>query len=211
MVRRWVWGFVLLLWLCDVSHAQKIPFAEVFGGYSYTGADPFSTGNRVGLNGWDATFTITAGKRLGLVADFGGDYGTSQIPVLDPTPFPPCPPFCPTQVTTFPVKTRLYTFLFGAQLPYRKWDKFTPYVEVLFGRARLSGKVAEFAVTDGKFAYTLGAGADYTMTRKLAWRVQADYLHTNFLKSKEDNFRLSTGIVFRLVGKEKKPRTLTTP
>src|SRR5438128_7710143 len=86
MVRRWVWGFVLLLWLCDVSHAQKIPFAEVFGGYSYTGADPFSTGNRVVLNGWDATFTINAGKRLGLVADFGGDYGTSQIPVLDPTP-----------------------------------------------------------------------------------------------------------------------------
>src|SRR5713226_8493736 len=205
---------VLMVLIGEVGgmlEAQNLPTGELYGGFSYANTDLFSTNKRAGLTGWEGSFGINVGSRLALVADLGGDYGTSQVPVLVPTPFPPCPPFCPAQVTTFPVKTRLYTFLFGAQLPYRKWDKFTPYAELLCGRARLSGKVPEFAVTDGKFAYTLGVGADYTITPKLAWRVQGDYLHTNFLKSKQDNFRLSTGIVFRLVGKEKKPRTLTTP
>jgi hypothetical protein len=48
------------------------------------------------------------------------------------------------------------------------------------------------------------------MTQRLAWRVQADYLQTKFFRNKEDNFRVSTGIVLRLTHK-KKTRTLTTP
>ena len=50
----------------------------------------------------------------------------------------------------------------------------------------------------------LGGGADISLTKRFAWRVQADYLHTDFYKQVQDNYRFQTGIVLRFTGGKKK-------
>lgn len=210
MVKRWICLVAFILCVNAIVTAQEMPRAELFAGYSYAGADPYATTERTGLNGWEGGLRLNLAKWLGIVADFSGDYGQVKLPVLTPTPFPPCAPLCPASSSTFPVDTRLYSYLFGADVPYRKWDRFTPYAQFLFGKAHVSGEFAGTTEVDTKFATALGFGADYRITQRLSWRVQADYLQTRFFANKEDNFRVSTGIVLRLT-RRKKNRTLTTP
>jgi len=188
----------------------RLPIAELYGGYTYVSADPFSTNTRVRLDGWEATLSLNVVRWLGLVADFGTSYGNAQIPVAVPTPFPPCPPLCPTSTTNLTVNTRLFTYLFGARVPYRRWKKFTPYAQGLFGKAHVKGSILGVSESDSKFAIALGLGADYRISQRLAWRVQADYLRTRFFSYYEDNYRVSTGIVLNFTHKKKR-RTLTTP
>jgi hypothetical protein len=49
-----------------------------------------------------------------------------------------------------------------------------------------------------------GGGADYTINRRFALRFKADYLQTGSFKQKQDNFRVSVGIVIRSVRKKKR-------
>src|SRR5512143_2192633 len=74
---------------------QPMPRVELYGGYSHAMADPFQAGTRSTLRGWNAAFDLNAAKWLSLVVEFGGNSGTVKLPVAVPTPFPPCPPFCP--------------------------------------------------------------------------------------------------------------------
>ena len=189
---------------------QAVPRLDFFAGYSYASADPFSTNLRTGLNGWEATLSCNAARWLAFVADFGGAYGTVHIPVLVPTPFPPCPPLCPTSTTTFPVNTHMFTYLFGLKVPYHRWETLTPYAQGLVGRAHVRGTALGTSETDTKLSIALGVGADYTISSRFAWRVQADYWQTRLFTHYEDNYRLSTGIVLRRMHKKKR-RTLTTP
>jgi len=192
------------------------PRFELFGGYSYIGGDPFSVGHRVGLNGWEGTIDINFTRWLRVVADFGGNYGTSHIPIAFTTPFPPCTPLCPGTFDTFPVSTHQYTYEFGADFPYRRWDKIVPYGQALFGRAHVSGTANGIGETrgtteyDSKFSMLLGMGFDYNISPRFAWRLQADYLQTKFFSQTEDNYRVSTGIVWKITRRKKK-RTLVTP
>jgi opacity protein-like surface antigen len=189
---------------------EPTPRLDLFAGYSYASADPFSTNVGAGLNGWEATLSLNAARWLAVVADFGGAYGTVQIPVAVPTPFPPCPPVCPTTTTTFAVNTHVFTYLFGLKVPYHRWQKLTPYAQGLLGRAHVTGTALGTSETDTKFSAALGLGADYTISSRFAWRVQADYWQTRLFNHYEDNYRLSTGIVLRWTH-QKKRRTLTTP
>ncbi len=209
-MKKWICLTVFILCSSAFFAAQEMPRAEFFGGYSYAGADPYATSQRTGLNGWEGAVRLNFAPWLGIVADFSGDYGHVKLPVLFPAPFPPCAPFCPPSSSTFSVDTKLYSYLFGADVPYRKWDRFTPYAQLLFGKAHVNGQFGGTSELDTKFGMALGFGADYRITPRLAWRVQADYLQTKFFANKEDNFRVSTGIVLRLT-KKKKNRTLTTP
>jgi opacity protein-like surface antigen len=188
----------------------------LFGGYSFIGGDPFSVGHRVGLNGWEGAIDINFLRWLRVVADFGGNYGTSHIPIAFTTPFPPCTPLCPGTFDTFPVSTHQYTYEFGADFPYRRWDKIVPYGQALFGRAHVTGTANGIGETrgtkeyDSKFSMLLGMGFDYNISPRFAWRLQADYLQTKFFGNTEDNYRVSTGIVWKITRRKKK-RTLVTP
>ncbi|HET7440353.1 MAG TPA: outer membrane beta-barrel protein [Terriglobales bacterium] len=189
---------------------RPMPRFEVFAGYSYFAADPFSLASRSPLHGWQANLTINAARWLGFVADFGGNYGTAHIPVAVPTPFPPCPPFCPLTTSTFPVNTHMFTYLFGVKLPYRKWNNFTPFAQLLYGRAHVRGEDLGQSEIDTKGALSGGLGVDYAITQRFAWRIEGDYVRTKFFRLTQDNYRVSTGIVFHWTRKKKK-RTLVTP
>ena len=192
----------------------QFPRVELFGGYSYGLTDLFNSGYRVGLNGWNASLGLNAAKWMGFVFEGSGYYGTSKIPLAVPAPFPRCganPGFCPPGTDTFNVNTKLYNYMAGAQFPYRKWDRLTPFGEALFGHSGFRGEAtgtngAVVARVGTGLGFIAGGGVDYTISPRLALRFKADYLQTRGFKLKQDNELFSIGIVFRRV--PKKRRTL---
>lgn len=199
-----------LLFLATTLFAQQdeenLPRVELYGGYSSAMADPFMISNRTTLRGWNASFGLNAAKWLTLVFEAGGNRGSVRLPVAVPTPFPPCPPFCPSSTDTFDVDTRLGTYLFGVRVPYRRFDRITPYLSVLIGKATVDGEVDGFKESSSGFSMALGGGGDIGLTKKFALRFQADYLRTDFYEQTQDNYRFQAGIVWRFAYPKKKRR-----
>jgi opacity protein-like surface antigen len=191
--------------------SPKYPRLEVSGGFSYALTDLFNSGNRVGLDGWNASLGLNAASWLGFVFEGSGLYGTSKIPIgANQQPFPSCPPFCPQGVDLFSVKTRNYNYLFGAQFPYRKWGRVTPFGEALFGHSGIRGQAADRSsgLVNTQVGSGLGllggGGVDYAVSPRLALRFKADYLQTRGFRLKQDNVRFSIGVVFRKVPKKRR-------
>src|ERR1035438_5946172 len=188
------------------STAPKYPRIEWSGGYSYGQTGFFNAGHWAGLNGWNASFGLNAATWLGFVVEVREFFGTSKIPRNVPAPFPTCGRFCPL-TDPFDVKTREYDVLFGAQFPYRKYERWTPFGELMFGHGGVRGKATaqgdtEVEVSSG-MALLTGGGADYNINRRFAVRFKADYLQTRVFTQKQDNLRFSVGIVIRSVHKAK--------
>jgi hypothetical protein len=48
------------------------------------------------------------------------------------------------------------------------------------------------------YALDFGGGADYRLWFKnFSWRLQGDYIHTHYQSAYQDDYRASTGIVWR--------------
>ena len=191
----------------------KFPRTELFGGYSYGLTDLFNSGERVGLSGWNASVALNGASWIGFVAEGSGYYGTSKIPRAVPAPFPICggqPSLCPVGTgDTFNVNTKLYNYLFGVQIPYRKWDRLTPFGEALFGHSGFRGEARDVSgsivarVSSG-LGLAGGGGVDYAISPRLALRFKGEYLQTRGFSLKQDNVRFSVGIVVRSVRKKKR-------
>ncbi len=199
------------------STAPKYPLTELFVGYSFAQADFFNARHWAQLNGWNASFGLNVTSLLGLVIDGGQFFGQTQIPGAVPAPFPvSLAPYCSTGPTcTFNADTREYNVLFGPQFHYRKHERWVPFGEVLVGHAGIRG-IAQ-AQSSGAFvsevssgiALVAGAGADHKINDRFALRIKADYLQTRTSfatigKAKQDNLRLSVGLVIRSVKKKKR-------
>ncbi len=179
--------------------AQEAPKAEVYGGYSFANVDLI--GGRTNAHGWNASVTANINRWFGLVTDFGGLYGASTTTIFTFSCTPPCTP--PTFRETFEGKA--HTFLFGPRFTLRR-EKVSPFVHVLLGGARLNstttlvvtppGVTSRFSSSSFAFALALGGGLDYRFRDRWAWRVQTDYLQSGFFTATQNNFRLSTGLVF---------------
>lgn len=70
--------------------------------------------------------------------------------------------------------------------------KVRPFAELLVGAAHVN-----IATTSTSFATAVGGGLDYRLFRVLAWRFQADYVHTHLFALPQENGLFSTGIVSR--------------
>jgi Outer membrane protein beta-barrel domain len=192
----------------------QYPRLELFAGGSYAEAGLFNAGHWAGLPGWDASLGLNATHWLGFVVEGGQYYGTSKIPTAAPEPFPPCPnSFCPGTSPTFNVKTREYNVLFGVQFARRKYERWTPIGELLYGHQGTRGIATGSGATDTEVgsgrALVAGGGLDYKINPRFAVRFKADYFQTasqfpTFAKKKQDNFRFSVGIVIRSVHKKKR-------
>jgi hypothetical protein len=188
---------LLMFGVVVCAAAQDFPKAEIFGGYSYGNFQVLSS--RGSLNGWNASATVNIYRWFGLTTDFGGLYGAKGSEVIT---LP-----APLGTETESLNEHLHTFLFGPQAAYRA-GKISVFGHLLIGEDRLHERlsiacptcfivVSPFSSnTVTQTAVALGVGADYRLSRKLAWRVQADYLPI----SNTNNMRLSTGLVFQ-VGK----------
>ena len=192
------------------------PRIELFGGGSYAEAGLFNAGHWAGLPGWDASLGANATRWLGFVVEGGQYFGTSKIPSNSPAPFPGSQgPYEPSGSPLFNVATREYNFLFGAQFARRKYERWTPFAELLYGHQGTRGVATPVIpgplvteVGTGR-ALVAGGGFDRKINRRIALRFKADYFQTATAfpaqpKQKQDNFRFSVGIVIRNVHKKKR-------
>lgn len=189
--------------------ALQYPRFELFAGGSYAEAGLFNSGHWAGLPGWDASLGLNATSWLGFIVDGGQYFGTSKIPVEVPAPFtvPPCQPNC-VLGSTFNVATREYNILFGLQFTRRKYERWAPFGELMYGHQGTRGVATgtggtETEVSSGR-ALVAGGGLDYKINQRFALRFKADYLQTGSFKQKQDNVRFSVGIVIRNVHKKKR-------
>jgi hypothetical protein len=188
---------------------------ELFAGGSYAEAGLFNAGHWAGLPGWDASLGLNVTHWLGFVVEGGQYFGTSKIPVAVPRPFqaPPCQLDC-VPGSTFGVATREYNILFGLQFARRKYERWTPFGELMYGHQGTRGVESfptgppDTKVGTGR-ALVAGVGLDRKINQRFAVRLKADYFQTGTAfplqaKQKQDNFRFSVGIVIRNVHKKKR-------
>jgi hypothetical protein len=123
----------------------------------------------VNLNGWELAGQYKVTDWLGGVADFDGHYGSPSGS-----------------------SSSLHTFLFGPQVSWPA--RVSPFAHVLFGGAHVSSGT----FSENSFAMAIGGGIDTRLVHGIYWRIiQGDYLPTFFGNARENNARLSTGIVFK--------------
>ncbi len=189
-----------------VSHTT--PKVELFVGYSYWDAVPAPLSNRMRyLHGGSTSLAYNFNRYIGLVADFGG-YADSKLTL-----------FSNFRHTSMGVDSSgsAFTYAVGPRLSYRRYERFTPFAEVLAGAVHASPvKIKGCASnctplgSDNTFAALLGVGFDIKITRHLAWRlIEGDFLLTHFddplspggrWRDWQSNVRLSSGLVFRFAG-----------
>ena len=196
--------------------APEYPRIEFFAGGTYAETGFFNAGHWAGLYGWDSSLGANATRWLGFLVEGGQYFGTSKIPANSPAPFPVSEgPYEPSGAPLFNVATREYNFLFGAQFVRRKWERWTPFGELLYGHQGARGIATP--VTAGLLvpevgtgrALVVGGGFDHKINQRLALRFKADYFSTGTAfplqpKQTQDNFRFSVGIVVRNVHKKKR-------
>jgi opacity protein-like surface antigen len=181
-MRKFTWIIALILFLALPVRGQDTPRAEVYGGGGYLRAD--LGGADANLYGWNFSVTENLNKWFGGTADFSGFYGhqTQVGPGLAPVN----------------VNVNAHTFMFGPRFTYRKAGSITPFAHVLLGGIRGSRGYLGISQSAVKFAAAFGGGLDVKVSKHVAVRViQAEYVATPFLDLRQDNIRLSAGIVFR--------------
>ena len=172
-------GVVLVFALS--AAAQNAPKAEVAFGYSYVRAN--AGGEGFNLHGGSGQIAGNVNDWFGIVADFGGHRLSQTIGGVD-------------------VTGTLFTYAFGPRISYRKHERVTPFVQALFGGARLRVEALGTSESENAFAMALGGGFDVKVRQNVAIRlVQAEYVLTRFGGESQNNARISAGIVFRWGGK----------
>jgi len=153
--------------------AQEALKAEVFGGYSWSGGN---------FHGWNTSVTGNINKRLGIVADFSGHYGSDPGIVR--------------------VNQHAHSFLFGPRVAFRG-KRLTPFFYGVFGATRF----AESAVISGQrlshvstgFSLAVGGGLDVKVNDRIAIRAfQLDYFRPIVNDEPSNRGRLAFGVVLRL-------------
>jgi hypothetical protein len=177
-------GFVVLVFLLLVPLAvTQVPNkVNIFAGFSYSNVNSFAfaNGNRLHLTGWQGAFEAKLYHWVGFVADVDSRSGT-----LCPGPVPACAPGNITMSQS--------DVLFGPRLAV-PLGRVRPFAEGLFGFEHVTTN--QFG-PDKSLATALGGGVDYRLARHAGWRFQADFMHTSLFSSKQNNVRLSTGLVVR--------------
>ncbi len=199
------------------DQGDSTPKVELFFGYSYWRAIPYSNHNRMeSLNGGSTSLAYNFNRHVGLVADFAGfRVNTLQFTDLGPG-------FTPSRVVN--AESNVFTVMFGPRVSFRDHGRLTPFLQVLGGVAHaddvtLDGCSAPiYACTpllaQTAFTMTAGGGLDYRLNHRLALRLfQAEYLLTRFRDPTsatgadgwQSNMRLSAGVVFRFGGNPAPP------
>ena len=186
-----------MLFFAGVASAQDSPKVEAFGGYSYVRANPGDGVPSENFNGGSGSLSYNIVPWLGIVGDVGGYHWNGSGD------------FSGTDYTVF-------SYLFGPKIALRH-GPFTPFVQALFGGARISGTscssdVRVHAEQEGSssgcgsgsqndFAMTMGGGVDWNATPHIGVRlIQAEYFLTDFSvfsAGHQNNARVSAGVVIR--------------
>jgi opacity protein-like surface antigen len=175
--RSHIFLFASLMVFSALASAQS---GNVFFGYSHNSAT-LNNGSSTGLNGWDGQLEGKILPFIGIVADIGGQYGsTSTFPTSNGT-----------QVA---VNASEYNFLFGPRASVTL-GRFRPFAHALVGASHVSVSGSGYSASDTSLGYALGGGLDYKFWGPVGWRFQGDFLQTRFFGNTQNDGRFTTGIV----------------
>jgi hypothetical protein len=164
--------------------------AEIFGGYSYMRSNTALSGTPLNLNGVSSSVAIYVKNWLGLVGDLGfyhqGNVAASGYSLT------------------------VSSYQFGPRLRLKNPTHLTPFAQFLVGAGHAGGTLYTRSLGVGvpplgannAFLFTGGGGVDWKLSPGIGIRLaQVDYLHSQFLNgsgngNRQDNLRLSAGIVF---------------
>ncbi|HEY3618223.1 MAG TPA: outer membrane beta-barrel protein [Candidatus Sulfotelmatobacter sp.] len=187
-------GIAAVLFVFAGLASAQIPSGNIFLGFSYerTNSTALSGSNLVtttfshpNLHGWEASFEGKVLPLVGIVGDVSGHYGSQSF--VEVTPNGP---------QNINVTGHEQEYLVGPRLSVPV-GKFTPFGELMVGVAHIHTGGTAPSPSNTSFAYALGGGLDYRVFRPIALRVEGDYLRTKFYSTRQNNFRLSVGVVFR--------------
>ncbi len=191
-MRKFVGVAFGILIAATMASAQIPASGNIFIGYSFERTNWSGLNSTLGLpigkpnlNGWEASLEGKVLPHVGIVTDFASHYGSQTFNVV--------PPGEPANAN---VTGHQWEVMFGPRLSVGV-GKFTPFAEAMFGVAHIHNGGDLPSSSNTSFASAIGGGLDYRLIRLVAVRVEGDYLRTSFFSTTQNNFRLSTGVVFR--------------
>jgi len=170
------------------------PKHEFFAGYSFHSADINTLTidpHRTGQNGFNLEYTRNITKQIVLTGDGSAHFHRETRS---------------TTSETFTSKRDQYFLLGGLQFKTRSGKGVAPFAHALFGASLFRGFTSNiraagnvFTFDDAtSFAMVFGGGLDIHVNKRIDFRmIQADYAPTFFGSGRQNNFRLSVGIIFK--------------
>jgi opacity protein-like surface antigen len=161
------------------AKAQEGKGFEISGNYQYVRFNPGSGASGVNCQGGSGTGAAYLSASFGLVGEFGA---------------------CKVTGLSSGVSSHEMDYLFGPRWYFRSHGRVFPFVQGLVGGERFTaGATGLGSASSNAFATALGGGADITLTRHVSLRaVQFDYLYTHFGGASQNNYRLQSGLVWRI-------------
>jgi hypothetical protein len=192
-VRRFAF-LIILIFLSTLAASSQIPKrATVFGGYTRLrigdGGIVSCCGYNYGLNGWNASFEGKIARLIGVVADFGQQYGTPVNSSMGSS--------------TLVVHEHQTTALFGPQISIPV-PRVRPFAHALFGVDHFSDHAvsnapASVTISSNHFAVALGGGIDVKLSRRIWIRaVQMEWVRVSRPGGGFNEVRTSAGIAIHL-------------
>ncbi len=140
---------------------------------------PTSFSNRIGyLTGGSTSVAYNLNSYFGLAADFGA-YDNNKLTL-----------FNPTGSRTVDANGSASTFVVSPRFSYRRYERFTPFVQALLGGAlassvEISGCTGPLSCTplssENAFTAIVGTGLDIRISHCVALRLfEGDFLLTHF-------------------------------
>jgi hypothetical protein len=156
----------------DAQQTPAAPRVELFGGYSFMGAN--MNASNFNMNGVNLSMTENLNSWFGGTLDMSAHFGTENA-----------------------LKTNIESLTYGPVFSYRKIKNVVPFAHGLLGAVRGGPNYLNISQPEERFGAYVGGGLDVKVKANLAIRVvQADYLMTRFSNARQDNIRLSAGIIF---------------
>lgn len=175
--------------------------AEVFGGYMYTKANPEAPLPKESMHGWMGGATGYMTTRFGASVEIGAGFGSSAAP---------------SNIGGTALNFKEYSYMAGPQFRIVNTKKLQTSVKWLlggvFGQANLPSSASPTTVqalalagysgfNQTKFAMLIGVPVDISVSKLVAFRFEPGVFVTDFNKTRQSNFRISFGPVFRFGGK----------
>ena len=166
-------------------------------------------------NGFNTSFGANLTRWLAVGGDFSVFKGDGSIALSNTTIAPILAPFLGGLNPVVPFSATTYTFAAGPQFNLRKYKWVTLFARPGLGALhesaslQIPAQLAPFAalvptlspnLTNTVVFYGAGGGFDYNMTKHVAIRVTADFIHTHLfsdLLEPRNGVRVSVGPVWR--------------
>jgi opacity protein-like surface antigen len=173
---------------------NELPKNQFFAGYSFHSADINTLTidpHRTAQNGANLEYTRNLTRHIGLTGDASVHFHRDSRS---------------TGVGVFKSQRDQYFLLGGIQLRPGNSERLRPFAHALFGASLFRGFTSDsrpagivYTFDDAtSFAMALGGGVDFRVSKRIDWRlIQVDYTPTFFGSGRQNNFRISSGIVFK--------------